>query len=131
MRIKSERIQVPKALVFPQLISSLLTNCRQELEETAQESVNRDYRQGNEVLGKILAEEQKATLEEVEKALWAVPGADPPVQLSQGSLPLLPAVLPAGGRGATLPPGGGGSSLWRAFPKSVGQRNVPGRQGTG
>lgn len=67
MRIKSERIQVPKALVFPRLISSLLTNCRQELEETAQESVNRDYRQGKEVLGKILAEEQKAALEEAEK----------------------------------------------------------------
>ena len=43
-----------------------LTNCRQELEETAQESVNRDYHQGKEALGKILTEEQKAALEEAE-----------------------------------------------------------------
>ena len=66
MHIKSELMQVSKARFFAQLASTLLTNCRQELEETAQESVNRDYHQGKEALGKILTEEQKAALEEAE-----------------------------------------------------------------
>ena len=64
MHIKSELMQVSKARFFAQLASTLLINCRQELEETAQESVNRDYHQGKEALGKILTEEQKAALEE-------------------------------------------------------------------
>ena len=63
MHIKSELMQVSKARFFAQLASTLLINCRQELEETAQESVNRDYHQGKEALGKILTEEQKAALE--------------------------------------------------------------------
>ena len=66
MHIKSELMQVSKARFFAQLASTLLTNCRQELEETAQESVNRDYHQGKEALGKILTEEQMAALEEAE-----------------------------------------------------------------
>ena len=76
MHIKSELMQVSKARFFAQLASTLLINCRQELEETAQESVNRDYHQGKEALGKILTEEQKAALEEADGATIATPSRD-------------------------------------------------------
>ena len=53
MHIKSELMQVSKARFFAQLASTLLINCRQELEETAQESVNRDYHQERKLWGKF------------------------------------------------------------------------------
>ena len=64
-------------------------------------------------------------------ALWAVSGADSLVQLSQGALPLLPAILPAGSRGAALPPRGGGGGLWHASAQPMGQRSIPEGKGTG
>lgn len=66
IHIRTQFNQAKTQILTPQLASTLLTNCRQELEETAQESVNRDYHQGKEALGKILTEEQKAALEEAE-----------------------------------------------------------------
>ena len=64
IHIRTQFNQAKTQILTPQLASTLLTNCRQELEETAQESVNRDYHQGKEALGKILTEEQKAALEQ-------------------------------------------------------------------
>ena len=59
IHIRTQFNQAKTQILTPQLASTLLTNCRQELEETAQESVNRDYHQGKEALGKILTEEQR------------------------------------------------------------------------
>lgn len=66
IHIRTQFNQAKTQILTPELALNLLTNCRQELEETAQESVNRDYHQGKEALGKILTEEQKAALEEAE-----------------------------------------------------------------
>ena len=76
IHIRTQFNQAKTQILTPQLASTLLTNCRQELEETAQESVNRDYHQGKEALGKILTEEQKAALEEADGATIATPSRD-------------------------------------------------------
>ena len=76
IHIRTQFNQAKTQILTPELALNLLTNCRQELEETAQESVNRDYHQGKEALGKILTEEQEAALQKLPEQKAALEEAE-------------------------------------------------------
>lgn len=130
IHIRTQFNQAKTQILTPQLASTLLTNCRQELEETAQESVNRDYHQGKEALGKILTEEQKAALEEaeglygqcLEQILW--------FSYPRG-LCLCFRQFYRREAGRALPPRGGGGGLWHASAQPHGSAQHTGRQRNG
>ena len=46
MHIESELARISKKLLTPTLTATLLTACRQELEETSQEYIQLDYQAG-------------------------------------------------------------------------------------
>ena len=67
MHIESELARISKKLLTPTLTATLLTACRQELEETSQEYIQLDYQAGKHALSKLLTEAQQGELEEAER----------------------------------------------------------------
>lgn len=61
MHIESELARISKKLLTPTLTATLLTACRQELEETSQEYIQLDYQAGKHALSKLLTEAQQGS----------------------------------------------------------------------
>ena len=93
MHIESELARISKKLLTPTLTATLLTACRQELEETSQEYIQLDYQAGETRPEQTLNRSPTRGAGGGREALPTVSGAHSPVQLPPGTLLLFPSIL--------------------------------------